>query len=141
MQPRPRLYALMPALVAAFLSVGCAVQSHVVSPASVDPQADVLGTRATLEQLRDHRYAKEVARELARTDSWLDDADRRIADGDGDGEATQLTLVAARTQVAAIKAFYMRREAQDALNEARSGYAEGQREVRAIEEQNRDLEE
>lgn len=135
------LREMMPtALVLAFLSVGCASQTHVVAAASQEPMAEALASRATLEQLRDHRYAKEASRELARAETWLDDADRRVADGNGDHEATQLTLVAVRTQVAAIKAFFLRREAQDALEDARAGYAAGQSDVRDLQQQNRDLE-
>lgn len=137
----PWCFRVVPhALVLAFLCVGCASQEHVVDPTSADPSTDILADRATINQLQESRYAKEVALELARAQQWLDDVDRRVADGDGDGDTAQLTLVAVRTQLAAIKSFYMRREAQDALEAARAGYANDRGAIRSLENENRQLE-
>ncbi len=106
-----------PALVVAFLTA-CGPDAHLASPVVDDAIEQADGSRATLQALRSHRFAEEVATELSRADTWLADVDRRIADGDQNEPITRLTLAAVRSQLSAIKSFYARREAERALDRA-----------------------
>jgi hypothetical protein len=127
------------AVVMALLS-GCASESFLKQPASVSPEDDIAATRAAIAELGEHRYAKDVAAELERASRWLEDASRWVADGDGEDEKTQLRLVAARTQVAEVKSYFLRREADAALEKARKGYVGERDAARELEQNNLQLE-
>ena len=74
--------------------------------------------RAVIEQLRDSSYADEAALDLQRAEGWLDAVEQHLADGDVD-ETTRLLMLAVRTQLSAVKSFYAKREAEDALARVR----------------------
>ena len=79
---------------------------------------EATAARAVIAQLRESSYAAEAALDLQRAESWLGAVEQRLADGD-DGEETRLLMLATRTQLSAVKSFFAKREAEQALARVR----------------------
>jgi hypothetical protein len=135
----PTLHVLL--LWAAAGLVGCAGDRHVESPLSEGTSSadQIAQARAVLGELGESRFAKGAPIELARAEQWLVEAEGRIADGDAEDELTVLTVLAARAQLGAIKAFYARREAETALEDVRSGYEQQKNSLDALAGENQRL--
>lgn len=99
----------------------CAPPVYVASPDDEGPggvREETTAARAVIAQLRQGSYAAEAALDLQRADSWIGAAEQRLADGD-DGEVTRLLMLAAKTQLSAVKSFFAKREAEEALARVR----------------------
>jgi hypothetical protein len=111
---------LVAVLVCAWAVSACAPPTHVVSPDDerYGMREEATAARAVIAQLRDSSYAAEAALDLQRAESWLAAVEQRLADGDDD-EQTQLLMQAARTQLSAVKSYFAKREAEQALARVR----------------------
>jgi PBP1b-binding outer membrane lipoprotein LpoB len=120
------------------LLVGCAGEPHVArteaDAATVSEQ--VSAARVTLAELEAHRYASGVPMPIARAQQWLVDLEQRVADDEADDEVAWLTVQVLRAQLSAVKSYYVRREAEAALEGARRQYEERKSGLDALEEEN-----
>ena len=120
---RPRCgsaWAVAAVLACAWSVSACAPPTHVVSPDDerFGMREEATAAHAVIAKLRDSSYAAEAALDLQRAESWLAAVDQRLADGD-DGEETRLLMEAARTQLSAVKSYFAKREAEQALARVR----------------------
>lgn len=118
----PTLWWAAATVACALLVSACAPPVHVESPDGQDGagRENATAARALIDRLRGGSYADEAALDLRRAEGWLDAMEHRLADGDG-GPHTRLLMLAVRTQLSAVKSFYAKREAEDALARVRGG--------------------
>jgi hypothetical protein len=118
--------------------VGCAGEQHVAKTEtdSATVSEEVSSARVTLAEIAANRFANGVPMPLARAEQWLGDLEARVAADDADDEVAWLTVLVLRAQLSAIKSYYARREAEAALEGARSKYEERKTGLDALEEEN-----
>lgn len=100
---------------------GCAPSLHVAAEPGQGADVaheDATAARALISQLRNRPWADEAALELQRAEGWLNELEQRLAN-DEQGERTDALMLAVRTQLSAVKSFYAKREAQEALERVR----------------------
>ncbi len=108
-------------LVLGLVVSACGPPVHVEAPEGpgLAGRENATAARAVIDQLRDSSYADEAALDLRRAEGWLDAIEQRLAAGDDDDPTTHLLMVAVRTQLSAVKSFYAKREAEEALARVR----------------------
>ncbi len=116
----PTLWWAVAALVLTLLASACGPPVHVEAPdgEGVAGRENATAARAVIDRLRNSSYADEAALDLRRAEGWLDAVEQRLADGNA-GPTTRLLMLAVRTQLSAVKSFYAKREAEDALARVR----------------------
>ena len=121
--------------------VGCASgrSADVPEVEVLSASAQVAQARASLELLGRNRFAETATMEIARAEQLLADVEEAIAEGDGDEELATVKLEVVRAQLGALKALFVRREAEAALENVRSGYERQRDSLETLEEENRRL--